>query len=107
MKVSANDFTLDFIPDDDPDTSYLEQEGFEDRLRQYRDGQFHFIGVRARVELSIPTGESFTIAHTVTSPGLWGIETDSDSDYLEHHVGSEEKETLADMLREMGIEVTD
>lgn len=107
MKISTSEFTLDLIPDEDPETSYLEQEGFEDRLRQYRDGQFHFIGVRASVDLTIPMGtDGGGICHTVKSPGLWSIETDSADDYIAE-VGDEEKATLTDMLRTMGIEVTD
>ena len=55
---------------------------------------------------SPPGARDGGICHTVKSPGLWGIETDHDDAYVAE-VGAEEKETLADMLRVMGIEVTD
>lgn len=35
MIVHKSDFDRQIIPDDCPDTSYLEQEGFEDRLARY------------------------------------------------------------------------
>ena len=38
ISVSKRDFDRQIVPDDCPDTSYLEQEGFADRLEQYRQG---------------------------------------------------------------------
>lgn len=63
--------------DSDPDTSYLEQAGFEDRLEQYNDGQFSFIGIRADADVVVDN----TVQH-ITSGGLWGIEDDSTREYL-------------------------
>ena len=48
ITVSKSDFDRQIVPDDCPDTSYLEQEGYADRLEQYRQGAFDFIGVRGR-----------------------------------------------------------
>jgi len=35
-----------------PDTSYLENPGFEDRYQQYQNGDFSFIGIRVEAEHS-------------------------------------------------------
>lgn len=106
MRVSKADFERVIIVDEDPDASFLEQEGFEDRLRSYQRGDFHFVGIRAQVELKIPHGATgHSIVQVVQSPGLWGIESDSNVNYFEE-VFQEECEVLADMLRAMAsIEV--
>lgn len=86
-------FTAMRINDLDPDTSYLEQEGFEDRLDQYRRDVFSFIGIRVKASVQI----NGTI-QIIESGGLWGIESDSDESYLrevEQEELSEVKQTLA------------
>jgi hypothetical protein len=76
------------------------------RMEAYNAGEWHMCGVRASVVLSIPHGDSF-ITQKITSPGLWGIESDSGEDYF-NEVFAEESDTLADMLRELGtIELVD
>lgn len=70
--------------DSDPDTSYLEQEGFEDRLEQYRNGSFAFIGIWAEAEVT--TGN---VVQTIRSGGLWGTEDDSEESYLKEIEGEE------------------
>ncbi len=103
ITVSKNVFHRQIVPDDCPDTSYLEQEGFDDRREQYRQGAFEFVGIRAAVELPIPYGKD-RILVKVESPGLWGIESDSGEDYF-NSVFQEESNTLADMLAELGVKV--
>ena len=103
ISVSKRDFDRQLVPDDCPDTSYLEQEGFEDRMEQYRQGGFDYVGVRAVVELPIPYGKD-RILTRIESPGLWGIESDSGEDYLDS-VFQEESNILADMLAELGVKV--
>jgi hypothetical protein len=104
MTVSKTEFDRELLPDDCPDPSYLEQEGFEDRLSEYQHGEFGFIGIRAAVELKIPYGKGH-ILQKIESPGLWGIESDSGDDYLKS-VFQEESEILADMLKELEVKVT-
>ena len=104
MKVSRADFERETIPDDSPDTSYLEQDGFEDRMRAYRRGDFGFIGVRAAIDLDIPTKQGGIIGQRITTPGLWGIEDDSDEDYL-REVYEEECAQLVEMLETLGVTV--
>ncbi len=103
ITISAHDFHRRIVPDDCPDTSYLEQAGFEDRQEQYRQGAFEFVGVRAAVELPIPFGKD-RILVKVESPGLWGIESDSGEDYF-HSVFREECDILAGMLAELGVKI--
>jgi len=105
ISLLKRDFFRRIVPDDCPDTSYLEQEGFEDRLAQYHQGHFDFVGVCAAVELPIPYGAD-RILITIESPGLWGVESDSDEDYLDS-VFQEECDTLADMLAELRVKVVD
>lgn len=99
---------FDFIsePDEHADLSWLEQqdedmgEGFEEqaqeRLASYGD-TWEMIGVVARASLP-DTGEE------VTSPGLWGIESDIGKDYF-LEVFKEEVEELADEIERRGYYV--
>ena len=103
ISVCKSDFDRRIVPDDCPDTSYLEQEGFEDLREQYRQGDFDFVGVRAAVELPIPFGKDRIITR-IESPGLWGVESDSGEDYFDS-VFQEESATLADMLTALGVQV--
>ena len=105
ITICKKDFNRKLIPDVCPDASYLEQAGFEDRLAQYRQGVFEFVGVRAAVELPIPYGKDRILAK-IESPGLWGIESDSGKDYFDL-VFQEEISILTDMLRELSVKVMD
>lgn len=83
--------------DINPDPSYLEQEGFEDRLKAYRNGQFYFIGVRVLADIQIGN-----IIQTISSGGLWGIEDDSEESYLKE-VEQEELSELREQLHSLGF----
>ena len=103
--VSRSQFKMEVVPDQVADTSYLEQEGFEKRLKEYREDQFSYVGVRASCSIDIPHGKDGTcIIQRITSPGLWGIEDDSGQDYL-GLVFTEESNVLASMLEELGWKV--
>lgn len=106
ISVSRHDFRMEELPDQCPDWSYLEQGEFADRLKEFQRDEFHFVGVRAAVEINIPHDPDTFITQRITTPGLWGIESDSGKDYLDE-VFTEESEVLASMLSELGIEVTD
>ena len=82
--ITHEEIVIETMPDPCPDTSYLEQEGFEDRLRQAENGVFGFMGVMATCTLMIGIGQSdHVILHRLKSPGIWGVETDSDPCALE------------------------
>lgn len=82
--------------DSDPDASWLEQEGNEDRLAAFNEGQFGFCAVRVEADLYVPHGSGF-IVQPVMSPGLWGIEDDSGDDYL-REVAADQYVELRHML---------
>ncbi|MBD3277139.1 MAG: hypothetical protein GF388_02470 [Candidatus Aegiribacteria sp.] len=87
-----------------PDTSWLEQEGFEEELDRYQRGLFLLVYVKARAELYIPYGDGWVV-EDITSPGLHGIAVeDFDDPYLDE-VFLEEKEILKEMLQ--GIQKMD
>lgn len=85
------------IPDDSPDTSYLKQDGFEDRLAQYNASEFHFIGIRVEARINING-----LLQTISSGGLWGIEDDSDQGFLDE-TAQEELRELKGQLSALGF----
>ena len=87
------------MDDQDPDTSYLDQDGWEERKAEYRNSYFDFCGVRAKAEVQFE--ENGAIQH-LTSPGLWGIETDSDSAYFAD-IGRQELAELKSILESAGF----
>jgi hypothetical protein len=95
--------TFRILPDEDPDIGYLEQPGFENRAAEYDRGDFGFVGLRAEVTIHDPRSGVLT---TVSSAGLWGIESDSGEEYF-RQVGAEELDTLRDELVARNITITD
>jgi hypothetical protein len=83
--------------DESPDVSYLEQEEFADRLREYRRGDFFFQGCWAEAEICVNG-----VIQTIRSGGLWGIDSDSESAYKEL-IEAEEKAALAEILVSLGF----
>ena len=61
----------------------------------YREA-WHYIGVVAEATLEFPYGED-AIKKKIRSPGLWGIESDSEESYLQE-VFEEEKKILIEMI---------
>ena len=103
-------FTREVCEDNDtPDLSWLDQtdkemgEGFEanaaERKRAYARGDWHMIGIRAKAAIEIHR-PGYTTTYELTSPGLWGIESDSSEDYLTQ-VFNEECATLRDDIAAM------
>ena len=89
------------VCDADPDPSYLEQEGWEDRLAQYRNGDFEFVGVYLEADVHVPVFDgTITMLTKERSCGLWGIESDSGEDYF-RSVACDEYHEFAAMLAAM------
>lgn len=86
-----------------PATEYGELD--YERMMAYKMGHWYMVHVAAKVTVKIPFGDGY-ILHTVESPGLWGVESDSDDDYV-HEIFKEESRTLEQMLTKMGMEVID
>ena len=64
------------------DQDYRTQD--QARLDAWRNGEWHFVGVRARAIIKIPHGMNpqCWITSGLLSPGLWGIESDSGDEYF-------------------------
>lgn len=112
MTVRAADIERVEEPDPHPDLSWLEPdanpadaEANAERLAAYRAGEWHCIGIRARAAFLIGLGQAAMI-QTVESPGLRGIESDSDPDYLDE-VFAEEARTLRGILSELNVTVVE
>ena len=82
--------------DEDPDTSYLDQDEFADRRAEFERGDFTFVGVRAEADVVVEG-----VLQTLTSGGLYGIESDS-REYIEE-VGVEEYNDLRKILTTIGV----
>jgi hypothetical protein len=103
----AAEIEFEMIIEHDPDshpkeylfqnTCYFEQD--EARLNAWRNDEWRFIGVRAKATLKIPYGANpeCWITSEVLSPGLWGIESDSDDEYFQQ-IYQEERTILIDIL---------
>jgi hypothetical protein len=60
------------------------------RMLALDNGEFCYVGIRAEAEIQ---AAQFGAIQTITSGGLWGVESDSTEDYL----ASIEKEELSDL----------
>lgn len=87
--------------DPDPDVSYLEQDGFDERLAAYRNGEFSIVGVRAEADVFIEETEQ-----TLTSSGLWGVESDLDEGELIESAQAE-WEALRNVLKAVGVSTSE
>ena len=112
MTVRAADIERIEEPDPHPDLSWLEPdanpanaEANAERLASYRAGEWCCIGIRARAAFLIDLGRAALI-RTVDSPGLWGIESDSDPDHLDR-VFAEEAQTLRGILAKLNVTVVE
>lgn len=84
----------------DPDASekYLEGlEGLEERLAEYKRGEFDFVCVRAVAEVRIEG-----IDQVLTSGGMYAIESDSEPEHLEELVAAEWA-GLRNVLKTVGV----
>ena len=112
MTVRAADIDRIEEPDPHPDLSWLDPdanpanaEANAERLAAYRAGEWHCIGIKARAMFLIDLGHRGLI-QTVESPGLWGIESDSDPEYLDQ-VFAEEAQTLRGILAQLNVTVVE
>jgi len=97
--------------DDDGDISYLQQYDINSknpderqnakqdkkRLEAYYNNEWHFVGVQAVAEIRIDG-----LLQTISSGGLWGIESDSGDEYFDE-IFEEEKKQLKDVLLQLGF----
>lgn len=72
------------------------------RIMKLESGYWSLIGIRAMAKVhTSQDGKSWTI-HEIRSPGLWGIESDSDKESLDD-IKCDQFRELADSLREFGF----
>jgi hypothetical protein len=83
--------------DPDPDVSYLAQEDLAERRTAHERGEFGLVGVRVEADVFIEGTEQ-----TLTSPGLWGVESDLSEDELDQLV-AEEWSALRAVLKAVGV----
>lgn len=78
------------------------------RIKSWKRGEWNFLGIRARVQFYIPHpyGPHSASVHALTTPGLWGIESDSGDEYLDE-VYEEQKADLIELLHRCGIRPAD
>jgi hypothetical protein len=99
-----------FKTDSEPDTSYLfeqddqgdqsdqgDQGEFADRRAAYERGEWSLIGCCAEAEVVIEE-----IVQTLTSGGLYGIESDSEQEYLDEIIAGEWI-ALRNVLKTVGV----
>jgi hypothetical protein len=110
--VNQNEFQLVVEYDEDPDTSYMDQEGFESEKHDYERELIAAYSVYAEVKLDINIGTKdrpFIVEHKVRTPGCHGVMLYTDVDPKENphtqEIFEEESETLIDMITEMGMGV--
>ena len=102
--IQHEEIVMETLPDPCPDTAYLEQEGCEERLRQAQNGDFGFMGIRASCTLLIGIGQTdHVILHRFKSPGIWGVETDSDPVHV-RQLFDDERSVLLAMLDAIGCQ---
>src|SRR5262245_57773741 len=84
-----------------PPEKYDEQQALaEARMKGWREGDWHYIGVIARAHITVPIGGSSFTCFTMDSAGLWGIESDA-GEYLKQ-VFEEKKEELLQNMAKIG-----
>jgi hypothetical protein len=88
------------LHDDEPDTSYFDDEEFADRRAEYENGDFTFVGVRAEAEVVIDG-----VTQTLTSGGIWGVESDA-KEMIEEHA-SDEWSDLRQILKTVGVSTSE
>ena len=82
---------------------YLEKD--YERAESYNNQQWCCIGIVAEATVSYHKGAGCSRLETLSSGGLWGVESDS-GDYLDT-IADDELEDLRDHLKEFGISCAD
>lgn len=90
------------VEDDEERQSYLDQD--KTRLETYGN-TWTTIGIVAKAVIYIPLGSALMM-HEIESPGLWGVEDDSDDKYLDE-IFENEKDILLEILEKLNVEVQD
>jgi len=77
------------------------------RINAYAAGHWWYIGIRATCEILIPHDHNGAYSiHAFSSPGIWGVESDSYASDLQG-IAQDEFENLCHDLRALGIDTAD
>lgn len=79
--------------------------GDYERVESLSIGDWNFIGIQAKAVVSYPIGNGSRRLEAFTSSGLWGIESDGGSDYIES-VEREEIEGLRNHLSHFDVDLS-
>ena len=74
-----------------------------ERMEGLNNGDWRFVGIVAEASVLAPTEESYFRTETLSSGGLWGIESDS-GDYLKE-VAKEQIDDLKDHLKNFNTDL--
>jgi hypothetical protein len=109
-EILGDDYPYSYDGDIEPEPWKPEEgeevrERMEERKRRWEQGEWWMTGVRAAAKVrwydeSAPDGHY--LIETISTPGLWGVESDAGEEYLDE-IYREELTTLRDMLKAMGF----
>lgn len=86
------------------DAEYIERD--YERFESYNNQNWCMLGIFATAVVSYPAGKTNRRIETLSSSGLWGIESDSDENYITD-MENEQLEDLKQHLKAFGVDVTD
>jgi len=93
-----------YAGEEKPGTETYKKYGLQDfkRMESLNNGNWYFMGIQAKAVVKYPIGSGNWRLETFTSGGLWGIESDSDEDYIES-IKAEQLDDLKAHLEQFGI----
>ena len=107
-KITVDKVRVKHLVDDNPDLSFLESGNKDDAIRLTNYGNtWEMLGIQAVAEVSYPlNSKGDRRIECFSSGGLWGIESDSDDDYIKE-IEQGQLNDLKEHLTFFGIDVTD
>jgi len=103
LTASRANFRRIVRPDEYPDLTWLDTESDRERLDAFHEGAWHMIGIQATTDILIPL-DGYCVSQTISSPGLWGVESDAGEAHFDK-VFAEECDSLAAMLGALGVKL--
>ncbi len=105
IKHNGNSRSYPYFNADNVDDLTQAQQNY-DRMMMFENGNVYQIGIIAEAQIMLPIGNGSSIIQTITSGGLWGIESDSDKAYIKE-IETEQLEELKGYLKQLNIECSD
>jgi hypothetical protein len=75
------------------------------RMEAYNNQQWYMLGIRAAAKVQCPDGSGSYRLEYFSSGGLWGIESDSDKDYIQE-IKNEQLDDLYAHLEHFGVDLS-